>query len=382
MIMAKDTYISYTVSVAPAAQVPILAVGGEIKTSLCLLRDSEAVMARTNKVLSDPAGYRNYLETLAHLKRALDFEPGKVACDMHPEYTATRYAKTLNLPLVEIQHHHAHIVSCMVENGFCEPVIGLACDGTGFGTDGAIWGCEVLVCDLNGFSRAAHLGYFPLPGGDAVARDTWRPAAGLLYETLGESWLKETGDLFAGVDPEAVRLVAQRLQSSRQIPPTSSLGRFFDAAAFLLGLCSRNVQEAQAPRALEAAAHEGAASAVTLPVRMVDNTEPAAPMWIDFRPIVRMLLEGIRTQQPVADLAYSFHLTVAEALVLGARLEAERTGIQNVALSGGCFFNKFLLQEVKKGLTEADLNVLIHEQGSPGDESLALGQAVAASWMS
>ncbi|MBU0754112.1 MAG: hypothetical protein KJ645_03165 [Planctomycetes bacterium] len=376
----------------PQSPIPILALGGELKASFCLLQDRQAHLGWVGGSLSDPAVFRTYLKDIERLRTISSVKPELVVCDMHPEYIAGRYARTLNLPFLEVQHHYAHIVSSMVENNYYRPVIGLACDGTGYGLDGAIWGCEVLVFDEQNWSRAGHLDYFPLPGGDVAAQETWRPAAGLLRETYGESWLEEAGTLFEHLDRSAVRLIAQRLNSrTARLPRTSSLGRLFDAAAFLLGLCDRNDDEAQAPRALEAAALEGDPEAKLFPVSLIAATERAIDksaetdedtnFLIDFRPILIGLVEGMRNDRPVPDSARAFHRTMAEALVQAAQRTAERANIDTVALSGGCFFNRLLFDEVLQGLKNADMKVLIHNRVSPGDDGLALGQAVAAAWM-
>jgi hydrogenase maturation protein HypF len=379
--MQKDI-VQTRIRVRPLAPVPILALGGELKSAVCLLRDDQAHLSETVGALSDPACFRNFLGNVKQFQDALGSRPGLVACDMHPEYAATRYARGMGLPFVEVQHHHAHIVSCSAEHGLTDPVIGLACDGTGYGTDGAIWGCEVLVCHEERFSRLGHLNYFALPGGDAAAIDTWRPAASLLHKTYGEDWLEESGDLFSVVEPDAVRLTAQRMKSGSPLPKTSSLGRFFDAAAFLLGLCTRNEQEAQAPMALEAAAKDGNVDAEPFPCNWL-REEGEESQRLDVRPLVLGLVQGMKQGRAVPDLARAFHRTMAQALTAGVVNAHHETGITKVALSGGCFLNRILREELVKGLQAAEpgFDVLVHEQTSFGDGGIALGQAVIAAWM-
>jgi hydrogenase maturation protein HypF len=378
----QEDIVQTRIRVEPPSPKPILAVGGELKSAVCLLRDDQAFLSETIGALSDPACFRSFLENVKQMQGAQECEPGLVACDMHPEYAATRFARSLDLPCVEVQHHHAHIASCAAEHNILEPVIGLACDGTGYGTDGAIWGCEVLVCHEESFSRTGHLDYFDLPGGDAAAIDTWRPAAGLLHKTFGETWLEEAGDLFTGVDPDALRLTAQRLKSGSPLPRTSSLGRLFDAAAFLLGLCSRNDQEAQAAMALEAAAEDGNVDVEAFPCNWLQE-EGDESLRLDVRPIVTGLIHGLREGRSIPDQARKFHRTLAQALVTGAKNAHLETGVRKVALSGGCFFNRILRDEVMKGLAAAKpgFDVMLHERTSFGDGSIALGQAVIAAWM-
>lgn len=350
------------ISVEPGAEAPILAVGGELKSSVCLVKGNEAWLSQEMPPLSEPEAFRNFVQTI----EGFDIEPAIVACDMHPDYTATRYARKLGRRVVEVQHHHAHIVSCMADNGIRGTVIGAACDGTGYGTDGAVWGCEVLIASEAEFTRFAHLDYFPLPGGDAAARDTWRPALALLHETYGERWHEVASHLFASIEIEAVEITAQRLVSA-SLPRTSSMGRLFDAAAFLLGLCDCNTTEARAPMALENAAREGAEDTKPLPFDLVGSD----PVRIDFRPLIRALVEDGRS---VPDLARAFHHALAEALAACIR-RAE--GSNRVALSGGCFANRLLLDALKSRLE--GLEIVEHHRVPASDGGIALGQAVAAS---
>ncbi|MCK4342069.1 MAG: carbamoyltransferase HypF, partial [Phycisphaerae bacterium] len=225
----------------------ILAVGGELKSTCCLLTGGEAVLSEHLGDLSHPDAFRHFVRAIDRLKALCGFEPDAVACDLHPQYLATEYARGLGLPVIAVQHHHAHVLSVMAEWGEAGPVVGLACDGTGFGPDRAVWGCEVLLCERGEYKRAGHLEYYPLVGGDAAALDTWRPAAALLRAARGSS---------EGAVPssEDMQVFEQQAAGSINAPPTSSLGRVFDAVSFLLGLCSRNRHEAEAAMALEALA--------------------------------------------------------------------------------------------------------------------------------
>ena len=357
-----------------AAPEPVLAVGAELKSTVCILADNNAVLSEHLGDLTNPAAYRNFASTVECLQTLLDTRPRHLACDLHPDYAATRYARNLPLPRTAVQHHHAHVVSCMAENGVTEPVIGLACDGTGYGSDGTIWGCEVLTCDSCTFTRVGHLRTFPLPGGDAAAADTWRPALGLLQETFGNDW-SLAHDPLARIDPDAFALVRDHLRSpAARITRTSSLGRLFDAAAFLLGLCSRNRYEAEAPMTLESAASA------------CDAAEPLAwslehsgdTVLMDFRPLLRSLLDGVRAARPQAELARAFHEAVATMLAACANRVSERSGLNRVALSGGCFANRLLLRRVRGLLREAGRQVYIHRSVPPGDGGIALGQAAVA----
>ena len=384
-------YVPDPITVSLSADAPILAVGGELKSAVCFLDGPRAVLSEHLGELSNAASYRNFVRAVERLKELIEVDPVEVACDLHPDYAATRYAHALGLRVVATQHHHAHVVSCMAENGRTEPVIGVACDGTGYGTDGTVWGCEVLLCGLADFDRVGCLAPFGLPGGDKGAVETWRPAASLLHKTFGESWFRHGAPLFEHVARDALQVVSAQVagarrapqgarrapQGARRAPQTSSLGRLFDAAAFVLGICGYNRFEAEAAMALEAAARHGSPGSGDLGFAVMPS-EGGGPLHIDVRPMIRRLLEGRRAGRPVADLALAFHETVAGALsTLVVRIAGSR-GVDCAALSGGCFANRLLLEKLTAKLTQAHMKVLAHRQVPPGDGGIALGQAVIA----
>ena len=404
-------FVPEPVKVPNEAGRPVLAVGGELKSAICLLRGRNAVVSEHLGELSNPAAFRNFVGTIAQFKKLLKIEPEIVACDLHPDYAATRYARGLcaakkpeggALLLVRVQHHHAHVVSCMAENGVTGRVIGVACDGTGYGTDGQIWGCEILVCDEGEFERAGHLCYYPLPGGDAAARDTWRPAVSLLLETFGPEWKSAAAHILKRGDSQALELAAARLLAwkARQEsgasgaglaagkgvrvqasawPLTSSLGRLFDAAAFLLGVCGRNRYEAEAAMSLEAQAG-CCESAEALPFAIIDagsgtpGSEEA--LQLDFRPLVRALVEQAGRGRPVPEIARAFHETLVAMLAEAVDRTSRATGLKRVALSGGCFANQILLQGLWQRLAASGHEVFVHRAMPAGDGGIALGQAV------
>jgi hydrogenase maturation protein HypF len=260
----------------------------------------------------------------------------------------------------------------MAEHGLSGPVVGVACDGTGYGSDGGIWGGEILVSDLAGFTRAAHLTPFSLPGGDAAARDTWRPAMGLLREAWPMDWTRHLGGLarLAGSGP--LDLVAGRLDKGRGSVPCTSMGRLFDAVAALLGYCGRNRFEAEAAMILQHAAES--AEAPPLPYALLAPEREGDPWILDVRPLLRALGAG---GNPEA-LARGFHEAVAALLAEGAAKVASGAGLSQVVLSGGCFANGLLLRLTARRLRDAGLQVFMHRQVPCGDGGLALGQAVVA----
>lgn len=354
----------------------VLAVGGELKSTICLLNGREAIVSETFGDLTRPEAYRDFERAIDELSALHDFEPRIVAHDLHPSYLSTQYARRFIQPHVAVQHHHAHVVSAMVDCGFDRPVVGVACDGVGYGTDGAIWGCEVMRADFGEFARLAHLAYFPLVGGDAAAIETWRPAAALIRQTFGATWRRRLPRVFETVPVEALDLFERTSTARVNSPPCSSLGRVFDGVAFLLGLCARNQYEAEAAIALEAAA--GAAS-----------TEPYAydTRWefdglgLSLAPAIDGILRDLATGRDAGAIAARFHETIARMLTGAAVIAAEMSRVDTVALSGGCFNNRRLNERVSELLSQRRLHVLRHRQVPCGDAGLSLGQAVAAAAM-
>jgi hydrogenase maturation protein HypF len=406
-------FVPEQVEVPNEAGRPVLAVGGELKSAICVLSGRNAVVSEHLGELSNPAAFRNFVETIGQFKKLLKIEPEIVACDLHPDYAATRYAQRTcagkkagdgELLLVPVQHHHAHVVSCMAENGVTGRVIGVACDGTGYGTDGQIWGCEILVCEEGEFERAGRLCYYSLPGGDAAARDTWRPAVSLLLETFGPEWKSAAAHVLKRGDSQALELSAARLlawkarQESGESgagpavgkelrvqasawPLTSSLGRLFDAVAFLLGVCSRNRYEAEAAMSLEAQAG-CCESAEPLPFAIIgaglNTPRSEEALQLDFRPLVRALVEQGAQGRPVPEIARAFHETLVAMLAEAVDRTSRATGLKRVALSGGCFANQILLQGLWQRLAASGHEVFVHRAMPAGDGGIALGQAVIA----
>ena len=346
------------------------------------------------------------LETLAHFettielyKRLFRIEPQIIAYDMHPEYLATKYAKSpisnLQSP-ISIQHHHAHIASCLADNNWSPddgPIIGVAWDGTGYGSDGHIWGGEFLVADYRGFRRAAHLEYLPIPGGEAAIRNPYRLAIGYLYALTGgppsippnfggEGLPSPRVGGGAGgggcAGEEELRIIKQQIDQGINCPQTSAGGRLFDAVSALLGIRERITYEAQAAVELEMAAQ------IPNPKSQISNGYPFGVeegedgMVIRLRPLFEALLANRRGGVAVGKMAYRFHVTVAEMMRVVCERIAGETGLRTVALSGGCFQNRLLLALVVPRLQEVDLRVLLHRQVPCNDGGISLGQAVIA----
>ncbi|KPL22473.1 MAG: carbamoyltransferase HypF [Anaerolineae bacterium SM23_84] len=361
----------------------ILACGAELKNTFCLTRDQYAFV-------SQHIGDMENLETLTHFETTVELyehlfraKPAAIACDRHPDYMATRYAQeraqTENLPLFCIQHHHAHITSCLADNDWPHdggPVIGIALDGTGLGSDGHIWGGEFLIADYRSFRRFGHLQYLPLPGGDTSTRRPYRIAAAYLQQCLGEI---PNLPFLDAVPQREIQIVQQMVSRGINTPLTSSCGRLFDAVSALLGIRLETSYEAQAAIELEMAAGD--------PKR--DTFQPY-PFSIEKQGQVHVLrldtlLQAIvsATMAGTADgeISASFHITLTEMTSQMCRIAREETGLSTVALSGGCFQNRQLLRLTVDALQAQGFRVLLHRQVPCNDGGLSLGQAVIAHFL-
>ena len=358
----------------------VLAVGAELKNTVCLYRAGQAVLSEHIGDLKDGRSYRHFMQVVNDLELLFDLQPEIIVADSHPGYLSTEYALRRArgelagrpaLALLRVQHHHAHIVSCMAEHGFTDEVIGLCCDGTGYGTDAAVWGCEILRTSLVDFVRLAHLRYFPLPGGDAAAVETARPALSLLREPFGRQGENLPIARRLATD-ERRRLLFEQLEAGTNCPQTSSLGRLFDAVAAMCGLAEANRFEGQAPMLLEGAAADDVAEEYPFVLTGTD------PFEIDYRPTVRAIVEDLRDGAPTSVVSAKFHNTVAAFLFAATRRAVEVTGLSTVALSGGCFANRYLRRRLKRLLAAEGLAVLMHQNIPCNDGGVALGQAVVA----
>ncbi|MGE5620635.1 MAG: carbamoyltransferase HypF [Sphingomonadaceae bacterium] len=355
----------------------ILACGGELKSTFCITKGNYAFLSQHIGDLENAETLESFARSVDHFRRLFRLEIAAIAHDLHPEYLSTRYAWDLaergaRLPLVPVQHHHAHIAACMAENGVDQPVIGVSFDGTGLGDDGRLWGGEFLVCDFAGYRRAAHLKYLPLPGGEAAIKRPYRMAASYLVDRFGTEALAE--DLPPLRHTAASELVILRKQIERGInsPLTSSVGRLFDAVSSLIGLRQVVNYEGQAAIELEMAARED-----------VDghygwSLLEGMPLTIDAGPTIEQIVDDLRRGVATGVIAARFHNTVAD-LIAGTCDEIRKeTGLDLVVLSGGVFQNLFLLERACRRLEARGFRALIHHQIPPNDGGIALGQAAIA----
>ncbi|GAA0309879.1 carbamoyltransferase HypF [Rhodovulum strictum] len=340
---------------------PVLALGGQMKSAICLLKGGQALLSHHLGELDEALTWEEFLKAIADYTALFDHRPALVACDAHPLYRATQHAHTLGLPVAEVQHHHAHLAACLAENLWplgAGPVAGIVLDGTGAGADGTIWGGEVLLGDYRGALRIAHLTPAPLVGGDLAAREPWRN----LLVRLDQAGLGALADrLFPDLPRDTLRAAAR---AGLNAPACSSAGRLFDAVAAALGLCQpRQSHEGEAAMRLEALA-EGITAA------------PYPLAGLDPAPMFHALAADLAAGTPPGMISARFHAGLAHAFAAPARALVEQGRAQAVALSGGCFQNARLLAETLAAL--GDVPVLTHRETPANDGGLALGQAVIA----
>jgi hydrogenase maturation protein HypF len=354
----------------------VLAVGGELKATFCLTRGHHAYLSQHVGDMENLETLRAFEQGFAHFQALFRATPERIVCDAHPGYLSSRWAAefalTNNLPLQRVQHHHAHIAAVMADHGLdgSQPVIGFSFDGTGYGTDGGIWGGEVMLATYASFQRVAHLKNVPLPGGDASIKRPYRAALAHLW-AAGMPWQADWPCVAACSAVER-RVLLRQLEDNVQCVPTSSMGRFFDAVAALLGIRQVITYEAQGSIEMEAIAASETNEAYTF------SCSAGEPIAIDPGDVLRGIAADLEQHLPVAMIAAKFHRGVAELIAqLAVRLR-EGTGLGTVALSGGVFQNGLLLRLSLEELQAAGFEVLIHHRVPANDGGLALGQAAIA----
>ena len=353
----------------------ILAVGGELKNTICLTKRKHAFLSQHVGDLENLESYKFFEEAIHHLQKVLEIQPQVIAYDLHPDYFSTRWAlQKTGLPLVGVQHHHAHVASCMAENHVEGKVIGFALDGTGYGTDGKIWGGEVLIADYAGFERAAHFEYIPMPGGAAAIREPWRMAVSYLIHHFGEDLPTLKLPLLERVGRLKLDLIRRVLERRVNSPLTSSCGRLFDAVAAIAGVRDRVTYEAQAAIEFEMALAEDAGDeAYVFELR----AHPKAVI-IGTRPMFQALVEDVIRDRSVPEMSAKFHNGLVNVFLEVAERLRQRASLNRVCLSGGTFNNLYLTKRLSSSLTEAGFEVFTQNEVPAGDGGLSLGQAMVA----
>jgi hydrogenase maturation protein HypF len=337
-----------------------LAVGAHLKNSVALSHAGQAFVSQHIGDLETPEAANAFRRVIRDLEGLFDLKPVAAACDLHPDYLSSRYARESGMPIHEVQHHYAHVLACMADNDLRPPVLGVSWDGTGLGVDGTVWGGEFIRVTDEGWERFGHIRSFSLPGGDKAAREPRRSALGVLWEIGAQSSIAD------GFEAAEYRTLCGMLEKGINCPRTSSMGRLFDAVAALAGLRDRSRFEGEAAMALEFACGEGAAE----PYDMSVSGEPNV---LDWEPAIRRILADVAAGRTVAEVSASFHAALAYGIVRVARA----AGARRVLLTGGCFQNKRLLENAMLALADAGFSPYRHQRVPPNDGGIALGQLVA-----
>jgi hydrogenase maturation protein HypF len=350
----------------------ILAFGAEQKNSFCIGKGSQALMSQYIGDLKNPATFDFFKETIDRFSDIFRFKPDFLTCDLHPQYLSTQYAELfeneLNIPLVRVQHHHAHIVSCMAENNLDEEVIGICLDGTGFGTDGYIWGGEFMTADLKNFTRISHFDYVPMPGGEKAVEEPWRMAYSYVFKYFGEGFDFESVSAFKLVNIEKLSLIKEMIVKKINSPLTSGAGRLFDAVSALLGLCQKASFDSEAALRLESVVENG----------ISDYYPFGTEQTIVFKDTIKAILEDL-PRQKVSVISAKFHNTIAQVILEVSNTIRKETNLNKVVLSGGVFQNKYLLEKSLYLLRNNRFKVFTNHQVPSNDGGISLGQIVIAS---
>ncbi|HEY2859094.1 MAG TPA: carbamoyltransferase HypF, partial [Terracidiphilus sp.] len=350
----------------------VLAFGGELKNTFCLTQGRYAILSQHIGDLENYETMQFFEETLANLKHIFRVVPRAAVYDLHPGYMSTRMALASGIEhKIGVQHHHAHIASCMAENHLRGRVLGVAMDGTGFGTDGTIWGGEFLLADFAGFTRRAHLRTVLLPGGDAAVRQPWRMALSYLRDVFGQQLPAEL-ECFQGIDDKQIALVDTMLARRIQTVATSSCGRLFDAVAALLGVATEVTFEGQAAIALEGMADRG------IEERYDFAWEEGETIILDLRPAVAAIVRDVSRGRRAGEISAIFHNTLSAAIAETCGKIGAADGVNRVCLSGGSFQNLYLLGRTVVELRRRGFGVFLHAQVPANDGGLSLGQAMIA----
>jgi hydrogenase maturation protein HypF len=351
----------------------ILACGAELKNTFCLTKEHHAFLSQHIGDLENYETLTFFQQTLERMKELFRIQPIAAAYDLHPMYLSTKLALALDgVEKIGVQHHHAHVASCMAENGLTEKVIGVAFDGTGYGTDHKIWGGEFLVADFAGFDRRAHFRYIPLAGGDTAVREPWRLALSYLLDTFGPRFDSLDLPLLRRIPAKKLASVRTMIERNINTVPTSACGRLFDAVAALAGVRDEVNFEAQAAIELECSVQPGVNAAYPFEI---SASEPAE---IDVRPAIEAIVRDVIAAKPLGWIAAAFHNTIAAIVLEMCRRLRAAEGIRHVCLTGGTFQNLYLLEHAVTALRSDGFEVFLHSRVPPNDGGIALGQAVIA----
>lgn len=356
----------------------ILGCGAGLKNTICLTRDNCIFLSQHIGDLDNVKSYGFYKNSIEHLKKILGIKPEIIAHDMHPGYMSTDYAMAQGIKKIGVQHHHAHAAACMAENDIDGEVIAVTLDGTGLGTDGHVWGGEVLLCTQRDFKRKAHLSYIKMPGGDRAVLEPWRMAASVLYNAFGDDFLNLDIPYIKEIKKEKLSFVCQMMEKNLNSPLTSSVGRLFDAVASLICIRHEISHESQAAMELESVADKCLNHEV-YDFDIIENQKEANPglFEINMTACIRQITDDL-IEKSIPAISSKFHNTIAKAFTLAAIKVSKNTGVKKIVLSGGVFNNDIILSAMIQGLEENNLTVYTHNKIPTGDGGISFGQAVVA----
>ncbi|MFH0864645.1 MAG: carbamoyltransferase HypF [Bacteroidota bacterium] len=346
----------------------IFAAGAELKNCFCFGKGNQAILSQHIGDLKNLESYEFYKETVNQFKKLFRVKPILAVGDMHPDYLSTRYVNEMDVPKMFVQHHHAHVASCMAEHGLNEKVIGVSFDGTGYGDDGNIWGGEFFICDFKEYERISHFEYVPIPGGDRVSEEPWRMAVSYLYKVYGKNFQTLNLPFLKNISEKKNSLLIQAIDKKLNCPLTSSAGRLFDAVAAITGICVNNGFEAEAPMRLESIIDEKIPE--KYPYEIGDT--------ICFDQTINNIVDDVlnNVEQPV--ISAKFHNTIIDVVISVVCHVGTKSGIDKAVLSGGVFQNRYLLAKTEEGLKEKNFNVYTHIKVPSNDGGLSLGQLAIA----
>jgi hydrogenase maturation protein HypF len=381
LIRRARSYAPYPIRL-PFAAKQVLGCGAEEKNTFCLTRDNYAFLSQHIGDMENVETLEHFDNTISLYKRLFHVEPEIIAHDLHPDYLATKYARELGesgMKIVPVQHHHAHIASCLADNGLESPVIGVAFDGTGMGADGSIWGGEFLVADYRNAHRAGHLEYLPLPGGATAIKRPYRTAVAYVLTLVGENALNHVLPVMKEADDMEIEVIKRQIERKINSPLSSSMGRLFDAISALLGIRGKIDYEGQAAVELEMAAYEEDYDHAqeSYPYRIVEDQGIRI---VHLRDLLSAVMEDLHQGTSKGRISVKFHNTVARMINEMCHLIADETGITQVALSGGVFQNRLLSRKAVSLLESSGFQVFTHRQVPCNDGGISLGQAVIANF--
>ena len=352
----------------------VLGCGAELKNTICITKNNNAFLSQHIGDLENTATYDFYKRTIEHMKRILEIEPNILACDLHPDYLSTRYAlEQKDVQLIRVQHHHAHVAGCMAENGLDGDVIGLAFDGTGYGTDGSVWGGEILVADFEKSERVSTISPVAMPGSNTAIKEPWRMGLSYLLEVFGEDILELDIPLIKEIPAGNIKIIMEMISKNINSPRTSSLGRLFDGVSAICGIRTHVHNEGQAAMELEMAARDNYDAGYNYEWKKENNVYKVNPA-----PVVKDIVNDVSNKTDISAISTRFHGTLIRMYSELCSVISSDTGIDRIVLSGGVFQNSVFTRGLVKALEGEGLKVYTHKLVPPNDGGISLGQAAVA----